>query len=114
MRRDRRSPSAHERSGKGLVVKKDPGVTAEDIIKFCGTQLDPYKIPNRLEFRTTLPKDQCRKDSWPRIARRKEGSRLRPRAMTEFDPSHDGDVVSRGRTKCSKTLAIAGETKDDH
>ena len=41
---------------KAFVVKKDPNVTAEDIIKFCGTQLTGYKVPKQIEFRTDLPK----------------------------------------------------------
>ena len=41
---------------KAFVVKKDPAVTAEDIIKFCGTQLTNYKVPKQIEFRTNLPK----------------------------------------------------------
>ncbi|WP_213739764.1 long-chain fatty acid--CoA ligase [Bradyrhizobium sp. dw_411] len=48
-----------QRSGeavKAFVVKKDPSVTAEDIIKFCGTQLTNYKVPKQIEFRTSLPK----------------------------------------------------------
>ncbi len=48
-----------ERSGeavKAFVVKKDPNVTAEDIIKFCHSQLTNYKVPKHIEFRTTLPK----------------------------------------------------------
>jgi long-chain acyl-CoA synthetase len=48
-----------ERSGeavKAFVVKKDPNVTAEDIIKFCHGQLTNYKIPKQIEFRTELPK----------------------------------------------------------
>jgi long-chain acyl-CoA synthetase len=48
-----------ERSGevvKAFVVKKDPNVTAEDIIKFCHGQLTNYKIPKLIEFRTDLPK----------------------------------------------------------
>ncbi|THD61208.1 MAG: long-chain fatty acid--CoA ligase [Bradyrhizobium sp.] len=50
---------ADARSGeavKAFVVKKDPNVTAEDIIKFCGTQLTNYKVPKQIEFRTDLPK----------------------------------------------------------
>ncbi|WP_079542142.1 long-chain fatty acid--CoA ligase [Bradyrhizobium lablabi] len=50
---------ADPRSGeavKAFVVKKDPNVTAEDIIKFCGTQLTNYKVPKQIEFRTSLPK----------------------------------------------------------
>jgi len=41
---------------KAFVVKKDPNLTAEDIIKFCGTQLTNYKVPKQIEFRTNLPK----------------------------------------------------------
>jgi long-chain acyl-CoA synthetase len=41
---------------KAFVVKKDPNVTAEEIIKFCGTQLTNYKVPKQIEFRTDLPK----------------------------------------------------------
>src|SRR6201991_243005 len=41
---------------KAFVVKKDPAVTAEDIIKYCGTQLTNYKVPKQIEFRTVLPK----------------------------------------------------------
>ncbi len=41
---------------KAFVVKKDPNVTAEDIIKFAATQLTAYKVPKQIEFRTDLPK----------------------------------------------------------
>ena len=41
---------------KAFVVKKDPNLTAEDLIKFCGTQLTNYKVPKQIEFRTDLPK----------------------------------------------------------
>jgi long-chain acyl-CoA synthetase len=41
---------------KAFVVKRDPNVTAEDIIKFCHTQLTNYKVPRQIEFRTDLPK----------------------------------------------------------
>jgi long-chain acyl-CoA synthetase len=41
---------------KAFVVKKDPDLTAEDVIKFCGTQLTNYKVPKQIEFRTDLPK----------------------------------------------------------
>ncbi len=50
---------ADARSGeavKAFIVKKDPNVTAEDIIKFCGTQLTNYKVPKQIEFRAGLPK----------------------------------------------------------
>ena len=41
---------------KAFVVKKDPNLTAEDVIKFCGNQLTDYKVPKQIEFRTDLPK----------------------------------------------------------
>jgi long-chain acyl-CoA synthetase len=41
---------------KAFVVRKDPNLTAEDLIKFCGTQLTNYKVPKQIEFRTDLPK----------------------------------------------------------
>src|SRR6202045_4354239 len=41
---------------KAFIVRKDPSLTAEDVIKFCGTQLTAYKVPKQIEFRTGLPK----------------------------------------------------------
>ena len=48
-----------EKSGeavKAFIVKKDPNITAEDIVKFCHSQLTNYKVPKHIEFRTSLPK----------------------------------------------------------
>jgi long-chain acyl-CoA synthetase len=50
---------ADDKSGeavKAFVVKKDPTITAEDIIKFCREELTGYKVPKLIEFRTELPK----------------------------------------------------------
>lgn len=41
---------------KAFVVKKDPNLSAEDVIKFCQEQLTGYKVPKHIEFRTDLPK----------------------------------------------------------
>ena len=41
---------------KAFVVRKDPAVTAQDIIAFAHTQLTNYKVPKQIEFRTELPK----------------------------------------------------------
>jgi len=41
---------------KAFIVKKDPNLTAEEVIKYCGTQLTAYKVPKQIEFRTDLPK----------------------------------------------------------
>jgi long-chain acyl-CoA synthetase len=48
-----------EKSGevvKAYIVRKDPDLTAEEIIRFCHEQLTNYKVPRRIEFRTELPK----------------------------------------------------------
>ena len=41
---------------KAFVVKKDPNLTAQDVIKFASTELTGYKVPKHVEFRTELPK----------------------------------------------------------
>jgi len=41
---------------KAFIVKKDPNLTAEDIIRHCRAQLTSYKVPKHVEFRTSLPK----------------------------------------------------------
>lgn len=41
---------------KAVIVKKNPDLTAADIIKFCRDQLTGYKIPRKIEFRESLPK----------------------------------------------------------
>jgi len=38
------------------VVKKDPSLTAEDVIRHCREHLTAYKIPRFVEFRDELPK----------------------------------------------------------
>jgi len=41
---------------KLFIVKKDPTLTADEIIHFCRENLTNYKIPRHIEFRTELPK----------------------------------------------------------
>lgn len=41
---------------KIVVVKKDPDLTAEDLIAYCRKNLTGYKIPSQVEFRAELPK----------------------------------------------------------
>ena len=41
---------------KAFVVKKDPNLTAEDVIKQAKGSLTNYKIPKQVEFRAELPK----------------------------------------------------------
>jgi long-chain acyl-CoA synthetase len=48
-----------EQSGeavKAFVVRKDPSLTAEEIIKHCRQSLTSYKVPRQVEFRDELPK----------------------------------------------------------
>ncbi len=48
-----------EKSGEAVkivVVRKDPGLTAEALIEHCRQRLTAYKVPRRVEFRTELPK----------------------------------------------------------
>ncbi len=41
---------------KAFIVRKDQNLAAEEVIKFCATQLTAYKVPKQIEFRTALPK----------------------------------------------------------
>jgi long-chain acyl-CoA synthetase len=55
---------ADENSGEVValfVVKKDPKLTAEDLIAFCRKQLTGYKSPKHVYFRGELPKSNVGK-----------------------------------------------------
>lgn len=41
---------------KIVVVRKDPGLTAAELIAHCRQNLTGYKIPRQVEFRETLPR----------------------------------------------------------
>ncbi|HEU4882719.1 MAG TPA: AMP-binding protein [Longimicrobium sp.] len=41
---------------KAFIVKKDPGLTAESVVKHCRESLAGYKVPRSVEFRDDLPK----------------------------------------------------------
>ncbi|MEY4616667.1 MAG: hypothetical protein RJB66_1627 [Pseudomonadota bacterium] len=41
---------------KVVIVKKDPGLTSEQVIQHCRANLTAYKIPKYVEFRHELPK----------------------------------------------------------
>lgn len=48
--------AAHGEIVKAFIVRKDPSLTPEQVIKFCHTELTGYKVPREVEFRTELPK----------------------------------------------------------
>ncbi len=41
---------------KVCIVKKDPGLTKEEVLDHCRRQLTGYKVPKIIEFREELPK----------------------------------------------------------
>ena len=41
---------------KVFVVKRDPTLSAKDLIEHCRKHLTPYKVPKHVEFRDQLPK----------------------------------------------------------
>ena len=53
-----------ERTGQAVklfVVRRDPALTAADLIAFLHTRLVNYKVPHIIEFRDTLPKSNIGK-----------------------------------------------------
>jgi long-chain acyl-CoA synthetase len=44
-----------------FAVKKDPALTAEELIAHCRTRLTGYKVPKHVYFRTELPKNNVGK-----------------------------------------------------
>jgi long-chain acyl-CoA synthetase len=60
---------------KAFVVKKDPSLTAPDLIAYATERLSRYKVPKHIEFRTELPKTNVGKilrralrDETPRLS----------------------------------------------
>ena len=39
-----------------FIVKEDPNLNSRDVISHCSEYLEPYLVPKRIEFRTSLPK----------------------------------------------------------
>jgi long-chain acyl-CoA synthetase len=39
-----------------FIVKKDPALTADEVVAFCKRELTPYKVPKYVYFRSELPK----------------------------------------------------------
>jgi long-chain acyl-CoA synthetase len=48
-----------DKSGEAValfIVKKDPALTAEEVVAYCKRELTPYKVPKHVYFRNELPK----------------------------------------------------------
>lgn len=55
---------SNEKAGemvKLFVVKKDPSLTAEELLEYCRQNLTAYKVPKVVEFRDELPKSNVGK-----------------------------------------------------
>ncbi|WP_274387237.1 long-chain-fatty-acid--CoA ligase [Noviherbaspirillum aridicola] len=66
-----------ENSGEAVklfVVKRDPGLSEDELMKYCAMQLTGYKRPRSIEFRDDLPKSNVGK-----ILRRELREAARPR-----------------------------------
>jgi long-chain acyl-CoA synthetase len=53
-----------KKSGEAVrlyIVKKNPALTLEDVIKHCRDHLTGYKCPREIQFRTELPKSNVGK-----------------------------------------------------
>jgi len=61
---------------KLFVVRKDPALTENDVLKYCREQLTNYKCPRDVEFRTDLPKSNVGK-----ILRRELRDELKKKAV---------------------------------
>ena len=64
-----------DKSGEAVklfVVKKDPALTAEAVIKHCRTHLTGYKVPARGRVPHRAAEDERRQDPAARAARRGE------------------------------------------
>jgi long-chain acyl-CoA synthetase len=46
---------------KLFIVRRDPKLTADDVIAHCRTHLTGYKVPRDIEFRAELPKSNVGK-----------------------------------------------------
>lgn len=41
---------------KAYIIKKDPSITEEAVLSYCKRYLETYQVPNKIEFRKTLPR----------------------------------------------------------
>jgi len=65
-----------------FVVKRDPDLTADELIAHCRTELTGYKVPKHIYFRAELPKTNVGK-----ILRRSLRDELRDGAQQHAAPT---------------------------
>jgi long-chain acyl-CoA synthetase len=49
-------PGQHDEALHAVVVPSD-GLTRQELLAYCAERLDPYKLPRRIEFHKTLPRN---------------------------------------------------------
>ncbi len=62
---------------KAFIVKKNPDLTKEDVLKFSRENMTGYKIPKFIEFCTELPKTNVGKISRRELRKREEVEKVR-------------------------------------
>jgi len=92
---------------KAFVVKKDPNITAQDIIKFASTQLTNYKVPS-----TSSSVPNCRRPMSARSCAVTYARKAEPITMTQSSrlstrPSNRGLPCSQTQgLRCSRHLPV--------
>ena len=70
---------------KTFIVKKDPNLTAEEVIKYCGTQLTAYRSPSRSSSGPTCPRPMSARSCAANCATRRRARSVKARtgALTD-------------------------------
>ncbi|MDW8469772.1 MAG: AMP-binding protein [Burkholderiales bacterium] len=84
-------PSGRAPSEAAFVVKKDPNLTAEQLLEFCKAQLTGCKRPKYVEFRPRTPEDQTS----ARIRRSARCASRRPGRRRRRDPPWAPAIAAR-------------------
>ncbi|HVO89972.1 MAG TPA: AMP-binding protein, partial [Casimicrobiaceae bacterium] len=90
-----------KKSGEAVrlyIVKKDPQLTAEDVLKYCKDNLTGYKCPREVEFRKELPKSNVGK-----ILRRELRDEARRSGPADTSSSARADAKSTSGSTMLKT-----------
>ncbi len=73
---------------KLFVVRKDPSLTAEELITYCKKRLTNYKVPRYIEFRERLPKSAVGK-VLRRVLQEEEKKKLAPGKPALVEDMHE-------------------------